>query len=140
MLRQQQSIRFHDCDGLGHVNNAAYFTLMEEARREIFRWFNPDLQLSNWSLIVASAKCDFLAQVPYGVTVDVWTWVGKIGNSSFVLDHAILLPNSDYAARGQATLIHFDYATKKAIRIPDDLKHLLYLHADEPEGVPALRA
>ncbi|MDP9727517.1 acyl-CoA thioesterase [Alicyclobacillus tolerans] len=138
MLHYEHVIRFSDCDGLGHVNNAVYFTMMEEARREVFAWFNPSLSLDSWNLIVASARCDFLAQMTYGETIHVYTWVGKLGNSSFVLEHALQSANQIWVARGQATLLHYDYSKKAAMRIPEDVRRHLQEHLDAPIDAPSL--
>ena len=35
-------VRFNECDALGHVNNAVYYTYMETARTELFRMLDPD--------------------------------------------------------------------------------------------------
>jgi acyl-CoA thioester hydrolase len=78
-------VRFGECDGLGHVNNGTYFTYMEEARMDIFRLFNPTLELSKWNLIVASTRCDFLQQVTYAETLKIFTWISRIGLWSITL-------------------------------------------------------
>ena len=106
-------VAFSDCDGLGHVNHAKYFTYMEEARRDVFRLFNPTLALDEWNLIAASARCNYLGQVGYREMLTVETWISHIGNSSFTVEHAIWNESRVCVARGQAVLIAFDYAAQK---------------------------
>ncbi|WAH38073.1 acyl-CoA thioesterase [Alicyclobacillus dauci] len=139
MFTRNLQVRFSECDGLGHVNNATYFNYMEDARIEVFRMFNPSLSLDKWNLIVASARCDFLAQVTYADHLTVYTWVSHIGNSSFTLDHAIANEQGTWVARGQAALIAFDYTTQKASPITPEVRAQLASHGAAPEGVPALR-
>ena len=127
-----------DCDGLGHVNHAAYFEFMEEARRDVFELFNPGLRLASWNLIVGSARCDFLAQVTYAEALEVATWIGRVGNSSFVVDHALRNAEGKWVARGQATLIHYDYGQRCAQPLPPAIRRTLLGHGEGPEGAPGL--
>lgn len=132
-------VRFNDCDPLGHVNNTEYFTYFEEARTDIFRIFNPSLDTKKWNLIVASTSCDFLSQVSYGEKLTVYTWIGKLGNSSFEVHHAIQNKNGNWAARGKATLLGFDFDQQKAVTLSDSIRVELLKHSEGPEGVPSLR-
>lgn len=134
------AVRFNDCDALGHVNNGTYFTYMEEARAPIFSIFNPELDVQKWNLIVASARCDFLKQVHYGETLTVQSWIGRIGSSSFVAEHVLTNHSGAFVARGQATLIYFDYEQQRATALPDAVRLQLIQHAEVPVGVPQLRS
>ncbi|QQE80360.1 thioesterase family protein [Alicyclobacillus sp. SO9] len=139
MLTHQVRVSFSDCDGLGHVNHAKYFTYMEEARADVFRFFNPTLELDKWNLIVVSARCDYLQQVSYMETLTVLTWISKVGTASFTVDHVIQNETGDYVARGQGVLIAYDYKAQKAHAIWPEAKEKLQQHGVPPEGVPPLR-
>lgn len=140
MFKRKMTVRFSDTDGLGHVNNSNFFTYMEEGRTEIFRLFNPALELRTWNLIVASAGCNFLRQVRLTDTLTVYTWIGKVGNSSFVVEQAIQNDAGEWVARGRAALIHFDYRNQQPVPIPAEIRGQLEEHAKQPEGVPEFRA
>jgi acyl-CoA thioester hydrolase len=133
-------VRFGECDGLGHVNNGTYFTYMEDARVDVFRIFVPSLDLTQWNLIVASTKCDFLEQVKFAEKLSVITWIGRIGNASFTVEHALKNDDGQWVARGQATMITYDYSAKSSVPIWDAARTVLQQHVEAPEGVPALRA
>lgn len=139
MFVREIVVRFGECDGLGHVNNGTYFTYMEDARMDVFRLFNPTLELGKWNLIVASTHCDFLQQVTYAETLKIYTWIGKIGNSSFAVEHALQNGRGEWVARGQATLIAYDYAAKKSVPLWDEVRTALQSHLEGPAGVPATR-
>lgn len=115
-------VRFSECDGLGHVNNTVYFVYMEEARRDLFKIFNPALDLKQWNLIIASASCEFRKQATYADLLTVHTYLSKIGNSSMVVEHKIFNVSDELIAEGKAVMIFFNYAEQKAERIPDDLR------------------
>ncbi|KPV42097.1 acyl-CoA thioesterase [Alicyclobacillus ferrooxydans] len=139
MFERKVVVRFGECDGLGHVNNGTYFTYMEDARMDIFRLFNPSLNLDTWNLIVASTRCDFLAQVSYAEELTISTWISKLGNSSFVVDHALQKSDGTYAARGQAVMLAYDYDQQKPASLWPEVRAALSEHMNAPAGVPELR-
>lgn len=132
-------VRFSECDGLGHVNNGKYFDYMEDARIDVFRLLNPSLDLNTWNMIVASTRCDFLKQVTFAEKLTVYTWFSKIGNSSFVVEHVLTNVNEEFVARGQATMLAYDYETKKARPLWDEVRQQLEAHRMAPENTPDIR-
>jgi len=119
--------RFNDTDALGHISNTALPVWFEQARKPVFRIFQPGLEIANWPLIIARIEIDLLAQSYWHMPVQIRTGIGKIGNSSFhVVQEA--WQNDKKIARGVAVLIHFDYAAEKAVPIPDDIRAQLAEH------------
>ncbi len=119
--------RFNDTDALGHISNTALPVWFEQARKPVFRIFQPGLEIENWPLIIARIEIDLLAQSYWHMPVQIRTGIGKIGNSSFhVVQEA--WQNDKKIARGVAVLIHFDYAAEKAVPIPDDIRAQLAEH------------
>lgn len=139
LFTRQLTVRFNDCDPMGHVNNAVYFTFFEEARTDVFHLFNPDLNVRNWNLIVASTRCDYIQEAVYAQTLTIHTWIGKIGRSSFEVEHAIQGEGGDWIARGKGTLLGYDFDTKSAVPLTDDIKQKLLEHIKEPKNVPSFR-
>jgi len=75
-------------------------------------------------------EIDFVAQSYWHLPVEVRTGVGKIGNSSFQAVQEAW-QDGKLIARGTAVLIHFDYASEKAVAIPDDIRAELSRHLAE---------
>ncbi len=121
MIEYHLTPRFKDTDALGHINNAAYSTWFEEARRPIFEIFVPDLDTKKWNLIIARAEIDFLAQGNYQKEVLIETSMEKIGNSSFVLLQTAIQDQKPIC-KAKSFLVHFDYAIQKPQSIPDDIR------------------
>ncbi|WP_029423251.1 acyl-CoA thioesterase [Alicyclobacillus macrosporangiidus] len=140
MFVKSLTVRFSECDGLGHVNNGMYFTYMEDARVDIFRIFNPSLDLARWNLIVASARCDFLRQVKFAETLTVYTWIGRIGRTSFTVEHALQNADGAWVARGQAAMLAFDYEAGQPKPLWPEVRAELERHQEGPPGAPELRA
>jgi acyl-CoA thioester hydrolase len=115
-------VRFSECDGLGHVNNTVYFVYMEEARTDLFRIFNPSLDLNRWNLIIASATCDFRKQATYADKLVVHTYLSKVGSSSMVVEHKIMDEHMEMVAEGKAVMVFFDYEQQKTAPIPESIR------------------
>ena len=82
-------VRFGDLDPLNHVNNVAFYSLMEQARVEFLRATAKSLF---GSMVIARSECDYLGEIRGGTrTVDVTVSVEKIGTSSFTVLHEIRL-------------------------------------------------
>jgi acyl-CoA thioester hydrolase len=80
-------VRFADLDPLNHVNNVAFYTLMETARIAFFRTIAPSL---SGHFVVARSECDYVAEIRGGTpSVDVTVSVEKIGRTSFALLHEL---------------------------------------------------
>jgi acyl-CoA thioester hydrolase len=125
-------VRFYETDGLQHVGNTTIVGWFETARMPIFKYFTPDLDLNNWPLILANYNVDFLEQIYLAEPVEIKTWVSHIGNSSFVVYQEVWQSEMK-KAKGTTTLVRFDYPSKKAVRIPDDIRAMLEEHKIELE-------
>ncbi|MCF8565351.1 acyl-CoA thioesterase [Alicyclobacillus tolerans] len=109
-------IRFADTDMLGHVNNSSYFTYIEEARIEFLRQV---LGLDSVPLIIASAKVNFRAQAYFGQTLEVESWISRVGNSSFDVTSQIREKETGQTVfDAVAVLVHFDYASQASQPLP----------------------
>ena len=130
MFHKEIEPRFNDTDALGHISNTAFPVWFEQARMPIFGIFHPSLDIDHWPLIIARLEVDLKAQSYWGTPVDIQTYVGKVGNSSF---HVVQEAWQDgrEVARGVAVLIHFDYETESALPIPDDIREKLAEHLVE---------
>lgn len=127
MFSMQVTPRFYETDALGHINNTVLSNWFEASREPIFRLFNPALALNEWNLILARVAIDYVAQTHYGLEVEVRSWIGKIGNSSFVVEQEAW-QEGVCVARGQAVQVFFNYVTQKSEAIPAEYRALLEAH------------
>ena len=111
-------VRFRDCDLFGHVNNAVYFTYMEEARWAYWREISGDGH-GRLPLILARTECDFVRPLQPGERLDVWLGVTQIGRTSFSMDCEMLDERGQEVARGKAVMVTYDYAAAKPLPVPD---------------------
>ena len=121
-------VRFRDCDAMGHVNNAVYFTYFEQARIVLADTLGlrRSLEQAGLGLILAHASCDYRAQVVFGDTVDIGVAVTAIGRSSFTVEYEIRRVKDDsVVATGKSVQVVFDYTAGKTIVIPDVFREKL---------------
>ncbi len=127
MLSTIVTPRFGDIDGLRHINNTRLPEWFELARMPLYRIFHPDLNLDGWSLIMARIAVDFTAQMTFDREVEIRTWVSRIGRSSFTVSQEAW-QDGVLGARGEAVIVHYDFAGLRSLAIPDAQRHQLSLH------------
>ena len=112
--------RFRDCDLFGHVNNAAYFTYMEEARWAYWRALTGEAPHERLpGLILARAESDFIRPIRPGERVDIWLGITKIGRTSMTVDCEMLDQQGQPVAKGRAVMVTYDYTAAKPVPVPD---------------------
>lgn len=127
MFSQTFQTRFSDTDALGHINNRMLPIWFEGARDPVFELFMPDLDISKWCLILAKIEVNFHAQMYYGQDVEIRTYIGRIGNSSFDV-YQELWQGGKKAASGTAVMVHFDHQSQKSTPIPTEKVEQLKMH------------
>jgi len=124
-------VRFGDTDAMGHANNSRFLTYCESAR--IAYWeeatgepFALVTHGAEESLILAEARVTFRSPAMFGEVLTVETRAGRIGRTSFSLQHRITASASDrgparLVATADDVLVLYDYANARPRVIPDDL-------------------
>ena len=118
---------FSDTDALGHINNTRLPVWFENARDPIFKLFTPNLDLKSWPLILARITVDFKEQMFLDHQVEIRSYISKIGNASFTTSQEAW-QDGRLTAKGEATMVHFDYLLKKSVVIPSDIRDILEQH------------
>ena len=134
--RLRMPIRWGDMDAMGHVNNTVYFRYFEQARID---WFvelgAPADPIHPFGPVIVNAHCAFLRQLRYPGEIEIATYVGAIGRSSFeTIQEICRVDQPDViAASGGAKVVWIDYQREKSVVLPDHLRRRLE-GADDPEA------
>ncbi|HEX7311630.1 MAG TPA: acyl-CoA thioesterase, partial [Gaiellaceae bacterium] len=80
-----ETVRFRDIDALGHMNNAVYATLVEQARIGFLSPKGADAE----NMILARLEIDFRAPVEFGETVEISVTPTRVGTKSFDLEYVL---------------------------------------------------
>ncbi|MEI7744333.1 MAG: thioesterase family protein [Chloroflexota bacterium] len=129
--RYAVQIRFGDTDAMGHANNSRFLTYCESARIDYWEAATGEpfalvTHGAEESLILADIRVTFRSPAYFGEPLTVESRIGRIGRTSFTLDHRITAaPSERGAARLVATaedvLVLYDYTAGRPRVIPDDL-------------------
>ena len=120
LLKHEISTRWKDLDAFGHVNNAVFLSYIEDARILFFKRWNIDYK--ERSLIVASAKIDYLIQVEHPSELIIGQRVSRIGNTSFDI-HSVVFNKATLEPVCESTIVSvaFNFNTQKPVPIYQDI-------------------
>lgn len=116
------AIRYGDLDAQRHVNNARYFTFMEEARIQYIQHLElwDGSEFDEIGFILLETNCQFMSPIGYGQRVRVGVKTVRMGNKSMELETILEdSENSKTLATGRSILVAYDYAAAESIPIPD---------------------
>jgi acyl-CoA thioester hydrolase len=122
-------VRFGDTDAMGHTNNSRFLTYCESARIDYWEQATGEplavvTHGADETLILAEIRVTFRSPSYFGEPLVVETRLGRLGRTSFTMEHRITAPDSP---RGAARLIAtaegvqvlYDYASKRPQPLPD---------------------
>lgn len=126
VFQHRLTVRFSDCDALGHVNHAVYFTYFEECRVYWWRSLGGTIGMPGAGAILVHASCNFRAPSHTGDALEIRLAVAAVGNSSVTTEYEIVnLETGTCVADGRTVTVAYDYTTRKTIPIPDTTRALL---------------
>src|SRR4051794_30746800 len=108
-------------DAFGHVNNARFLTLFEEARTELIARIATAEGLSGLmsGVVVARHEIDYLRPIDYQPDpVRIDTWVVQVRNVSFTVGYEMFTRDGgEVASRAQTVLVPYDLAAGRPRRL-----------------------
>lgn len=119
------SVHWGEMDAFQHLNNTYYFRYFESARSYFFKVMMVERNISGTGPILASTSCKFVQPIEFPDKLTVCTRLKSIGNTSFVLEHAIFSEKKGLAAIGEAVIVMYDYNKGEKTAIPEKMLNLL---------------
>jgi acyl-CoA thioester hydrolase len=117
----RETVRFNDCDPMGHLNNAIFSTYLEQAR---LAYFGDAERMPQADIILARTEIDFRAPVSMGETVEIEVRPGRIGTKSFELSYELRV-GERVVADAKSVLVGYDYEAAQSTEIPERWKRRL---------------
>jgi acyl-CoA thioester hydrolase len=119
-------VRWRDLDALNHVNNAVYFTYLEQARVHYLRELGvvPETP-SGIGFILAEAHCRFKSPLTLGERVTVYIRVSELRNSSFVFEYRVEGEDQRLAAEARSIQVWYDYENRSPVPISDEWREAI---------------
>jgi acyl-CoA thioester hydrolase len=114
----EESVRFNDLDGMGHVNNAVFLTYLEQARLAWFESYGEDESMPLTDVILARTEVDFRSPVVFGETVSVGVRPSGLGTKSFELEYELRV-GERLVAEARSVLVGYDYDAGRSTEVPE---------------------
>jgi acyl-CoA thioester hydrolase len=123
-----KEVYLYETDAFGHANNVSFVAYMESARFDLFKkldLFDPHNVLT-LPLILARLECDYKEIARYNDTLTIYSRIGEISSSSFVIDHVFVRESDQIVvAEGKVVLVYFDHGKKRSMPITEEVRHKL---------------
>ena len=105
------AVRWSDMDTYGHVNNARFLTLYEEARVAMFFTGARAHGLTSFEegIVIARHEIDYLRPVDYGHPVRVEMWISELRASRFTVAYQ-LFDEGVLASRASSVCVPYNLA------------------------------
>jgi acyl-CoA thioester hydrolase len=110
-------IRYTDLDTFGHVNNAVYATLCEEARVDYFADVL-DIGVHDISVVIARLELDYRRAIPDVGTATIATGITDIGRTSFTMQYELRYDDT-VVATGESVQVAVD-DDGSPVEVPND--------------------
>ena len=128
-------IRYSEVDAQKIVYNSHYLTFLDVSIFEFFNaiGFNQEKYIkdTNNEFHTVKAIVEYKAPATLGDTVEVFTRIKNIGNSSITFQQEIyLLKSNDLIATGEIVWVNTNQDKMKPTRVPDHLRDLLKEYKD----------
>ncbi|MEO1793773.1 MAG: thioesterase family protein [Pseudomonadota bacterium] len=120
------TIRYNDQDPVGHVNNAAMATFLEQGRTAFVYPMMKELADPTLEIVLARIEIDYIRELNFPGTVDIGSKVARVGTKSLTLHHGVFEGGTETCvSTGVCTLVFFDKATRTSTLPPDALREKL---------------
>ena len=120
------AVRFRDCDMLGHVNNAVYFTYLEQARLAWWKRLGGGSGFPGANTVIVHASCDYRAPAFLNDELDIRVMLAGVGRSSVTLTYEIVnAATGQTIVEGKTVNVTVDASGTKTIPVPERTRALL---------------
>ena len=122
----QCALRWSDMDVYGHVNNARFLTLYEEARVAMLFTGAREAGLTSLEqgVVISRHEIDYLRPIDYGATVRIDMWLDEIRPSRFVVGYE-MFDGDVVASRARSVCVPFDLSGGRPRRLTDGEREFL---------------
>jgi acyl-CoA thioester hydrolase len=124
----RERVRFRDLDPMGHVNNAAFATYVEQARIEYLRHLGVLDGPLYMGMILARLEIDFLEPGQPEGEIEIGVRASRSGTKSFVLEYE-LRQSDRTVARAATVLVAYDYEQAQSVTLPQTWRERLAVPA-----------
>ena len=120
------AVRWSDMDAYGHVNNAVFLTILEEARVAMFFVGARAHGLGSFEegIVIARHEIDYLRPVDYGEPVRIEMWISEQRAASFTVSYE-LFDDGVLASRARSVCVPYNLANGHPRRLTPEEREFL---------------
>ena len=120
------AVRWSDLDAYGHVNNARFLTLYEEARVALMFIEAGKAGVTSFEqgVVISRHEIDYMRPVDYTDPVHIELWIAEIRPSRFTVAYE-LFDGGAVASRARSVCVPFDLAGGRPRRLSDAEREFL---------------
>ena len=122
-LRYNLQTRWRDLDAFQHVNNAVFATYIECARVNLFKRWGIEGTNKGKSIIMASLKIDYMAQLKHPTSLVIGQKISRIGSTSFDIESVVFNDNEEPICFGLVVAVCFDFDIQRSVDVYDAIKN-----------------
>lgn len=121
----RMTMRWGEMDALGHMNNVSYFRYFEKVRIAWFESLNIEYQALGEGPVLGTITCKYLRPAIYPLELEITTYIGIPGDSSFRMWHELYNANDpkERFAEAEAVLVWIDIAAGRSRPMPDWMRN-----------------
>lgn len=120
-MRFPLETRYSDYDSKGHVNNAIYLTYFEIARHRL--WAETMGRDPDFPFIVAEATVRYVSEAMIGQPIEIEITTAEIRTKAWIWSYTMrTLGEERVVATGNTVQVMYDYANRRTVPIPDDVR------------------
>ncbi|GAA4706504.1 acyl-CoA thioesterase [Phytohabitans rumicis] len=114
------ALRWSDMDAYGHVNNARFLTLYEEARVAMMFLAAREVGITSLEegVIIARHEIDYLRPIDYGDPVRIESWIEDIRAARFTVAYE-LFDGDAVASRARSVCAPYNLREQRPRRLSD---------------------
>lgn len=124
VFRLTRRARWSEIDPAGHVNNAAYLSLLEDAAMELMAtraWTAARMQAEGFGIVAREYRLEYRQPALLDDELQVATWVSDVKRATAKRHYTVCrLADGELLLRAQALWVWVDLATGRPLRIPTD--------------------
>jgi acyl-CoA thioester hydrolase len=113
------TVRFRDCDAMGHVNHAVYFTYFEQCRLAWYQHLGGVAAFPGVSTIVVHAECDYRAPAFMHEDLEIRATLTSIGRTSMTMSYDVVkVATSETIAEGKTVSVTVNPQSHEPLPVP----------------------
>ena len=119
----EHEVLFRDLDAMGHVNNVAFVSFMEDARMQYWKALRTVDGVKDINFILGEVTCRYLSPAYLGETLLIGIRARNLGNKSFHFEYRMEdKASARLITEGRSVQVMYNYKEQKSTPLNDRMR------------------